>query len=365
MAVPRRMTDRRHRVARLLPRELAVWALAVIVIAGLTTARGAEKSPSGQPTTIPARDPSVLIRLVRSGAVQEELKLAPNQRRAVDLLVADVEYPLFQVRDWPDEKRRERVEPLADRVEQLLKETLTEPQRRRLFEIVLRAHGWPAVLAPQQAGALKLSGTQIAKIREVLEEAAKEQKLSPEAEKRILDVLGPEQKQELARMSGEAFDFSRVEQVACKAPELRDVTDWINTQPLNLGSLRGQVVAVHFFAFGCGNCINNQPHYQAWHERFADQGLMVLGIHTPETERERDVANLKNDVQSRSIKYPIAVDGKSSNWAAWANHMWPSVYLVDKRGYVRYWWYGELNWQGAGGEKIMRDRIEQLIAEPQ
>ncbi len=342
----------------------AIAGVATLFVFGLSVGYAADKATPTPTSGGPPRDPSVLVRLVRSDAVQDELKLEPQQRKALDLLVAEVEYPLFQVRDWPDEKKRDRIEPVADKIEQLLKGTLTQPQRQRLFEIVLRAHGWPAILAPQQVAGLGLSEKQVADIRRILEESAKgEQKLSSAAEERILGTLTAEQKQQLTEMSGQPFDFTRVEQIACQAPELREVTDWVNAKPTQLASLRGQVVAVHFFAFGCSNCVNNQPHYKAWHERYAGKGLTVLGIHTPETQREHDVANLKADIKARQIAYPIAVDGKSSNWAAWSNNMWPSVYLVDKRGFVRYWWYGELNWQGAGGEKLMRERIEQLIAE--
>lgn len=127
--------------------------------------------------------------------------------------------------------------------------------------------------------------------------------------------------------------------------------------------LHGRVVAVHFWAFGCINCVRNLPWYQGWHQSYAGQGLTVLGLHTPETERERSFENLQSEVKAKQIAYPVAMDGKSANWQAWGNQIWPAVYLVDKRGYVRYWWYGELNWQGAKGEEIMRVRIEQLLAE--
>lgn len=89
----------------------------------------------------------------------------------------------------------------------------------------------------------------------------------------------------------------------------------------------------------------------------------MVGVHTPETEAERDIALLKAKVAEHEMPYLVAVDNETKTWNAWANNMWPSVYLVDKRGNVRYWWYGELNWQGAEGEKIMRQRIEQLLAE--
>ena len=118
-----------------------------------------------------------------------------------------------------------------------------------------------------------------------------------------------------------------------------------------------------FYAFGCGNCVNNEPHYKAWHERYANKKVTVLGVHTPETARERDSAQVKADASAKGLLYPIAVDGKSANWAAWANNMWPSTYLIDKKGVVRYWWYGELNWQGAKGEELFRGYIDDLLKE--
>jgi hypothetical protein len=89
----------------------------------------------------------------------------------------------------------------------------------------------------------------------------------------------------------------------------------------------------------------------------------VLGVHTPEVDRERDVENVRRDATDADLTFPILIDNQKLNWDAWGNSMWPSVYLVDKRGYVRYWWYGELNWQGAEGEKLLRKRIEELLAE--
>ncbi|MGD9645513.1 MAG: redoxin domain-containing protein [Pirellulales bacterium] len=340
--------------------------LLLVMIVGLPLGTAhAEDPPAAPPVDAPPpRDPSVLVRLVRSDVVQQELKLGSEEKPAIDKLVDEVEYPLFQLRDLPAEARRERIEKLADQIETVVAETLTAPQQQRLFEIVLRAHGWPALLAPQQAAAMKLSDKQIGRIREILGESVKSsQKLTTSAEEQIMKLLSDEQKSELARLAGAPFDFSRVPQVACRAPELREVTDWVNTKPLSLEALRGRVVALHFFAFGCSNCVNNQPHYKAWCERYAGKDVTVLGIHTPETARERDVANLRADVAARQLTYPIAVDAKNGNWNAWANHMWPSVYLIDKRGYVRYWWYGELNWQGAKGEEFMRQRIDELLAE--
>jgi peroxiredoxin len=91
--------------------------------------------------------------------------------------------------------------------------------------------------------------------------------------------------------------------------------------------------------------------------------LTIIGIHTPETNSERNLEQLRRKVEEAKFKFPIVVDNDMKNWNIWGNSMWPSVYLIDKHGYIRYWWYGELNWQGAEGERIMRRRIEELLAE--
>ena len=91
---------------------------------------------------------------------------------------------------------------------------------------------------------------------------------------------------------------------------------------------------------------------------------MMIGVHTPETRQERDAAAVRQKMQESGLDFPVLLDDHKKNWQAWGNTMWPTVYLIDKRGYVRSWWLGELNWQDAGGEKIMRERIEKLLAEP-
>lgn len=90
---------------------------------------------------------------------------------------------------------------------------------------------------------------------------------------------------------------------------------------------------------------------------------MIIGVHTPEVDHERNLDSVRKKVDESKFTFPILVDNDKQNWNAWGNSMWPTVYLVDKQGYVRYWWLGELNWQGAEGEKICRQRIEELLAE--
>ncbi len=90
---------------------------------------------------------------------------------------------------------------------------------------------------------------------------------------------------------------------------------------------------------------------------------MVIGIHTPETLAETKIERVRKKVKANGMKYPIAVDGSARTWRTWGNHFWPSVYLIDKKGYGRYRWDCELNHHGIKGEKIMRKKIEELLAE--
>ncbi len=111
------------------------------------------------------------------------------------------------------------------------------------------------------------------------------------------------------------------------------------------------------------NCHRNYPWYRGWDESFRDQGLTIIGVHTPETEAEANADSVRGQVEKADFSFPVVIDGDKKIWDTWGNSMWPSVYLIDKQGRVRYWWYGELNWQGNNGEQIMRQRIEELLAE--
>jgi len=88
-----------------------------------------------------------------------------------------------------------------------------------------------------------------------------------------------------------------------------------------------------------------------------------LGIHTPELPLEKDLEAVRRRAAEQGLSFPILVDNRNQNWNAWGNSMWPSTYLIDKNGYVRYWWYGELNYQQQGAEKLLRRRIEELLNE--
>jgi thiol-disulfide isomerase/thioredoxin len=152
------------------------------------------------------------------------------------------------------------------------------------------------------------------------------------------------------------------EQVPTAAPEFPQGTEWLQSKPLTLASLRGQVVVVHFWTFGCINCIHNYPVYKAWQEKYAGKGVTIIGVHTPEFANEADVDRIRAKARANGLEFPIAVDNDSRIWKAWDNHYWPSINLIDKKGRARYHWDGELHLDSADGRQFA-SRIDDLLAE--
>ena len=155
------------------------------------------------------------------------------------------------------------------------------------------------------------------------------------------------------------------DEIKLPAPELTG-GPWINTaagKTINLASRRGKVTIVEFWTFACGNCQANLPAYANWQKQFADKDVVVIGVHTPETSSERVTANVVRRVKQLGITYPILVDQEHSNWNRWQVEAWPTAYLVDKQGRIRYRWVGELNYRNAGGEAKMAQLVEQLLKE--
>ncbi len=140
-------------------------------------------------------------------------------------------------------------------------------------------------------------------------------------------------------------------------------SDWINTDNKPIVFERGKVYVVEFWTFGCINCQRNLPAYAKWHKQFAKQGVTIIGVHTPETEEEKKTANVRKQVKALKIAYPVLLDMKGENWKRYDQQVWPSVYLVDKRGRARWGWIGELGYNGALGVEKMTAKIKELIAE--
>jgi thiol-disulfide isomerase/thioredoxin len=116
------------------------------------------------------------------------------------------------------------------------------------------------------------------------------------------------------------------------APEFVGIEGWLNTPPQSMERLRGQVVLVQFWTHRCGSCRHVLPSTQLWHERYAPEGLVVVGIHTPETEAEADVAGLQAAIHELGLTFPVALDSRYETWDAYGNQYWPAHYLVDRDG---------------------------------
>jgi len=303
--------------------------------------------------------PHPLTMLAQSGTVHVELGLGPDQISAVRAAVEAVDLGLWQLRDAPLPKRNPSAGSLLAQLRETLAQTLSLQQMRRLEQLTLRARGVRALLDKQVTADLRLSSRQVQALRQRLGP----QQTGEPAEPDPLSILSSRQRRKWASLTGPAFDLSRVRQRACRAPELRDVTAWINAGPVTPAQMRGKVVILHFYAFGCINCVRNLPHYNRWYEEFPPDRVKIIGIHRPETQAERAVQEVRRKAAETGMKYPIAVDNESRNWEAWANRIWPSVYLIDKQGFVRYWWYGELDWQGAGGQHWIRGKVHELLGE--
>ena len=126
-----------------------------------------------------------------------------------------------------------------------------------------------------------------------------------------------------------------------QAPELTNET-WLNVDsPLHIADLRGKVVIVEMWTFGCINCRNVMPSLKEWHGKYADQGLVIIGNHFPEFSYEQDLENLKNAIAENDIQYAVAQDNNGDTWRAYKNHYWPTLYLIDKQGHIRYIHIGE------------------------
>jgi cytochrome c biogenesis protein CcdA/thiol-disulfide isomerase/thioredoxin len=125
------------------------------------------------------------------------------------------------------------------------------------------------------------------------------------------------------------------------APEFRGITRWLNSEPLTLAGLRGRVVLIDFWTYSCINCLRTLPYVREWHERYERAGLTIVGVHSPEFAFERKEANVRENAADLHVGWPIALDNEFATWGAWHNQYWPAKYLIDRKGHVRYFHFGE------------------------
>ncbi len=139
------------------------------------------------------------------------------------------------------------------------------------------------------------------------------------------------------------------------APPIDGITAWVNTAPLQLKNLQGKVILVDFWTYSCINCLRTLPYIKSWYSRYHDKGLIIIGVHTPEFDFEKDVVNVRAAVQLNVILYPVALDNQYSTWINFKNHYWPAHYLINKKGEVVYEHFGE------GDYDITENNIRYLL----
>jgi thiol-disulfide isomerase/thioredoxin len=140
-------------------------------------------------------------------------------------------------------------------------------------------------------------------------------------------------------------------------PSLRGATGWLNSPPLTAADLRGKVVLIDFWTYSCINWRRSLPYVRAWAEKYKDHGLVVIGVHSPEFEFEKNIDNVRWAAKDMRIDYPIAIDSDQTIWRAFRNDYWPALYFIDAQGHMRHHQFGE-------GEYAESERvIQQMLAE--
>ncbi len=145
--------------------------------------------------------------------------------------------------------------------------------------------------------------------------------------------------------------------VGMKAPDIASET-WLNSEPLHLGDLKGKVVMVEFWTFGCYNCRNVEPYVKQWHQKYSEQGFVVIAVHSPEFSHEREIDNVRRYIKEHDIRFAVPIDNDFSIWNKYGNRYWPAMYLIDKHGTIRHVRIGE------GGYHDTEQLIRTLLAEP-
>ena len=138
---------------------------------------------------------------------------------------------------------------------------------------------------------------------------------------------------------------------------LERANEWLNSPQLTASDLRGKVVLIDFWTYTCINWLRTLPYVRAWHEKYRDQGLVVIGVHAPEFSFEKNLSNVRSAVKDLRVDYPVAVDNDHVIWRAFRNNYWPALYFVDAQGRVRHHYFGE------GAYEMSEMIIQELLAE--
>ena len=326
------------------------------------------------------RVPQTLLAMVHSEEGQKELGIPSEIEPAFDQFLRKVSAPWMRWRNQPSTEQRESIAKAETAVVSELRRRMGGVAVARLRQLELQAQGARAFLRPDVAEFLNLNPEQTTKLQALFENSdralnqvgslgsagrtryAAALSRFRQAEQTASDRwLTTEQRSLWRGALGELRETTAFQRVYPMAPELVDSGVWLDERAIRLSELRGSVVLLHFYAFQCHNCHANFAIYNRWHRTLRDKGIVVVGIQTPETEDERDTGKVLAAARKAGFEFPVLVDTKSANWEAWGTTMWPTVYVIDRRGYVRNWWMGELNWKGATNDRSVEQLAERLL----
>ncbi len=321
-----------------------------------------------------------LLKLIHAGEVQEEISATGNHGETLEAHLRELDREWWPSRIQPVDKQREIIARLEQKLLEFVSRELGDKSLRRLQELELQSQGSRIMARPDVQRYLQLTSDQLQTLTEMFEatdtlaktvdpikpDQAKLQALQEarrDEVKKVAAMLNAQQSKQMKSLYGKAFDTASLQRIYPLAPQFIPTGHEHNAKVLDLKSLRGKVLLVHFYAFQCHNCVANFGHYKRWSESLQSKGVEVIGIQTPETREESDPAKVIQAATREGFKFPVLIDLQRKNWDAWGNTMWPTVYVIDKRGYIRYWWQGELNWQGATGDKTIEQQIDALLTE--
>ena len=366
-------TPHSRRTSQMRPRMLLLTA--IILCSSLTAVCSAAD---------PFQGADFRWQVLHTPALPDVLELPPERIRGYRELLDRYDTTFFPLRNHPSDTVGREVEETLAALMKELEGLLTRSESQRLQQLFARCQGPAVLLDSSLAATMEFSDQQRERLERLFRDGAEKKR---DLEKRLQSgepmaalrrelataqtreriavqgVLTARQRDLWRRALGKDIDLTMLGDPTYKAPELIDSGDWINSEPVRLHDLKGTVVVLHFFACGCINCVHNYPVYQEWFDRFHGKGVVLIGVHTPETAFEEKSANVRQKAAEDRLPFPVLIDGERKNWNAWGNSMWPSVYLLDKWGRLRAFWPGELKWQGATGDEWILTQIDRLLAE--
>jgi len=154
--------------------------------------------------------------------------------------------------------------------------------------------------------------------------------------------------------------YDLLEPKGTKAPDIIPGGNWLNSDPLTMTQLKGKVVLIDFWTYSCINCQRTFPYLREWNEKYKDKGLVIIGVHAPEFEFEKDEKNVAQAIKDFKLTYPVVQDNDFATWRAYNNRYWPAKYFIDKEGYIRYHHFGEGDYDES--EKVIQELLKEAGA---